>query len=514
MNNTPDKNTNTYTDYNLNGTPNRSQGQFRAERTSAQQNTQQTAQPKRTQQQYAQNPQNPQAQQQRQRQAGSQQAVAQTAQQRRPLNDEERRRLEAARMAAMQNGGRMTEEEIRRRRQEQQYLNAAQPQANPQRRVEIHNPTGGQRSQNPQPPTRVKKKKKIRINAGAVIFVLLIAGVIGVSVNQMKKNEEAAANEKPENEISMELPDDAYLDRETTDSTDAADPDAVTDETAEPNLTLYETITVSNDMLDEGDLILVNYQYPYADADNRVLKNAYLERTGKLKVASTDIGMTEEAFAALEAMVVDLTADTGCDDLLIVSGHRTVAQQQSIYDSYLASNGQDYVDQYVADPGYSEHHTGLACDLSFYTDEGYSVPISDHEFGYWLGENCMRQGFIRRYPDDKVDITKISYEAWHFRYVGVPHAYACTALNQCLEEYIETLKNYTADTKMLHIRADGTIEDVEVSALPVEGGWLTYYVPMTEGEETKIKLLREEMYDDYEISGNNVDGYIVTVTLD
>lgn len=498
MNNKPDKNTNTYQDYNLNGTPN----QFRAERPA-----------QRTQA----NPQMQQRQRPVNRQAGSQQYAPQTTQQRRPLNDEERRRLEAARMAAMQNGGHMTEEQIRRRRQEQQYLNAAQPQANPQRRVEIHNPTGGQRTQNTQQPARARKKKKININAGAVIFVLLIAGVIGVSVNQIQKNEEAA-NEKPDNEISIELLEDAYLDRETTGSADAADPEAVTEETSaetsEPNLTLYETISISNDMLDEGDLILVNYQYPYADADNRILKNAYLERTGKLKVASTDIGMTEEAFAALEAMVVDLTADTGCDDLLIVSGHRTVAEQQRIYDNYLASNGQDYVDQYVADPGYSEHHTGLACDLSFYTDEGYSVPIADHEFGYWLGENCMRQGFIRRYPEDKVDITKISYEAWHFRYVGIPHAYACTALNQCLEEYIDTLKNYTSDTKMLHIKADGTVEDVEVSALPVEGGWLAYYVPMTEGDESKIKLLREEMYDNYEISGNNTDGYIVTVTLD
>lgn len=446
---------------------------------------------------------------------------------RRPLNDEERRRLEAARMAAMQNGSRMTEEELRRRRMEQQRLNSAQPQANARTAPNRQQMNNQPQNRNAAPQPR-RKKKRIKINVGAVIFVLLIAGVIGVSVHQIGKNEDNAANRTNDNAI--ELPDDAYQNEETgdiggivPDENVGAETDAVEVETTSEgtdgtedniNLTLYDTTTVANTALDEGDLILVNYQYAYADTDTIALANVYNDRTSPIKVSSTDIRMTAEALTALDALHNALIAETGCDDLLIVSGHRTVAEQQSVYDGYLASDGQGYVDKYVADPTFSEHHTGLACDLSFFTDDGYSVPISDHEFGYWLGENCAKYGYVRRYPEDKVDITQISYEAWHFRYVGVPHAYAMTALDYCLEEYIDCMKTYTADTKLLHILSDGTVADVDVTGeIPTSGGWLVYYVPMAEGENTEVKLLRGDMYANYEISGNNVDGYIVTVTL-
>lgn len=514
MNNTPDNNK--YNDYDFdeikklpqNPQSQNSQGQFRAVRQTSQQTAHSNPQTNAGQvrQVY------PKAQ----RTAQSQRTAQQT--QRRPLNDEDRRRLEAARMAAMQNGGRTTDEEFRRRRQEQRYLNTAQPQTSV---TSQRNPQNQASSRNTPPPQPNRRKKRIKINAGAVTFLLLIACIIGVSVNQINKNEENA--DIPKSDISMNLPDDAYLNNET-DNIDEVIPEEIPVETSnaneasddepELNLTLYDKITIANTALDEGDLILVNYQYSYDDTDTVSLANVYNQRTSPVKVSTTSISMTAEALAALDALNNGMIAETACDDLLIVSGHRTVAEQQSIYDGYLASNGQDYVDQYVATPTYSEHHTGLACDLSFFTDDGYSVPIADHEFGYWLGENCAKYGYIRRYPEDKVDITKISYEAWHFRYVGVPHAYACTALDYCLEEYIESLTGYTADTKLLYIKADGTVADVDVTGeIPTSGGWLTYYVPMDEGENTEVALLRGDAYANYEISGNNVNGYIVTVTL-
>ncbi|MBQ4354299.1 MAG: D-alanyl-D-alanine carboxypeptidase family protein [Clostridia bacterium] len=528
MNNTPENNNRSYQDYHLNGTSARPQGQFRAERTPSRQPAGQPSSGAQMNRQPQQNT------VQRQRPAPLPQSQPQS-QPRRPLNDEERRRLEAARM--VQNGGRSAEEEFRRRRQEQQILGAAQPQANPQRRVQIVNPGVPQNRQQTAAQTRARKKKSIRINVGAVLFVLLIAGVIGVSMHQIQKNEEApdlpdsnlTAGIGDSTENTDFLPDEETLPEEIlpegTETPDSAEnPDASGTETADSqpqetpadvNLTLYDTVTVSNATLDEGDLILVNYEHSYADTDTISLANVYNQRTSGVKVSSTAINLTGETLKALDNLLFGLTADTGNNDLIIVSGHRTVAEQQKIYDDYVVSNGPEYAKAYVADAGYSEHHTGLACDLSFFTDDGYMIPIADHDFGYWIGDNCMKYGFIRRYPEDKVDITKIAYEAWHFRYIGIPHAYACTALGLCLEEYIAELKNYTAETRLLHIKPDGTAVPVELSALPVEGsGWLTYYAPMTEGENTEIKLLRGEAYRNYELSGNNADGYIVTVTLD
>ena len=109
-------------------------------------------------------------------------------------------------------------------------------------------------------------------------------------------------------------------------------------------------------------------------------------------------------------------------------------------------------------------------------------------------------------------MTGIANEPWHFRYVGVPHAYICTVKNWCLEEYVENVKAYTAEGTMLRVTAAGEVTEVRAAdGLPTSDGWLVYYAPKTYGTETSVKVPRGS---DYEISGNNVDGYIVTIVLD
>ena len=204
--------------------------------------------------------------------------------------------------------------------------------------------------------------------------------------------------------------------------------------------------------------------------------------------------------------------ETGSNDMIIVSGYRNVQSQRDIYNDRVASQGEELAALYVATPGYSEHHTGLAMDLSFYTDEGASVSIENYEHGSWIDANCADYGFVLRYPSDKVDITKIGYEFWHYRYVGLPHADIMTAKQLCLEEYVEYIKQYTTDTKLLWVQENGLLADVSSTALPGEGT-LVYYVPMTEGETTDIRVPRGNIFQNTEISGNNADGFIVTVRI-
>ena len=433
---------------------------------------------------------------------------------RRPLTDEERRRLEAARQA----GTRVNlEDEARRRRSEQAQLSAAQAGVAEMHRQALVN----QNIPQPQRQQQKKKKKKVRINAGLVLFVLLISGVIGASAYQISKNSDNDTPDVPDYSLQGQETDDISAETDPEDIT-ASETEETAAESEDPiNLNLYDTVTVQNTALDEGSLILVNYQYAYADADTVALTNIYNDRTVAntantrklLRVSRSDTSMTPEAFAALEQLAVDLREETGDENLLINSGHRGTASQQSVWDSYMTQYGEDYTKSYVAVPGYSEHHTGLACDLGFYTDDGATISVADYEYGWWLGANCARRGFVLRYPEDKVGITGIAYEKWHFRYVGIPHAYAMNAGNLCLEEYIDYIKTYTADGKMLHVKTDRSVEDVDVTAaeLPQEDGWLVYYVPMTDGDSTELKIPRDAQY---EVSGNNVDGYIVTVTLD
>jgi hypothetical protein len=52
-----------------------------------------------------------------------------------------------------------------------------------------------------------------------------------------------------------------------------------------------------------------------------------------------------------------------------------------------------------------------------------------------MRDNCASFGFVLRYLKDKVDITGIMYEPWHFRYVGKEVAMYMTANNLSLEEF-------------------------------------------------------------------------------
>lgn len=98
----------------------------------------------------------------------------------------------------------------------------------------------------------------------------------------------------------------------------------------------------------------------------------------------------------------------------VTSAYRSYEDQQGVYASYLKSNGKEYVSQYVATPGYSEHQTGLALDVK----STVSSPFKKTKEYTWMIKNAYKYGFILRYPENKEDITGYNAEAWHFRYVG------------------------------------------------------------------------------------------------
>lgn len=86
-------------------------------------------------------------------------------------------------------------------------------------------------------------------------------------------------------------------------------------------------------------------------------------------------------------------------------------------------------------PGTSEHQLGLSVDINADT----SKCSSDAVYA-WLAENAYKYGFIKRYPSEKVEITGINNEPWHYRYVGTEAAAQMQESGLCLEEYIEQLK--------------------------------------------------------------------------
>ena len=90
----------------------------------------------------------------------------------------------------------------------------------------------------------------------------------------------------------------------------------------------------------------------------------------------------------------------------------------------------------VAVPGTSEHHTGLAADITCPEFNRLNADFDKTEAFRWLYAHCAEYGFILRYAKDKTDITKIIYEPWHYRYVGKEAAKIIMSEGLAYEEFV------------------------------------------------------------------------------
>jgi len=104
---------------------------------------------------------------------------------------------------------------------------------------------------------------------------------------------------------------------------------------------------------------------------------------------------------------------------------------------YTAREARAMAENWVALPGTSEHNLGLAVDIVAKDYQILDEKQARTEEIKWLQENCSQYGFILRYPKGKEDITKVSYESWHFRYVGVDAAKEIMSQGITLEEYLQ-----------------------------------------------------------------------------
>ena len=115
-------------------------------------------------------------------------------------------------------------------------------------------------------------------------------------------------------------------------------------------------------------------------------------------------------------------------------GYRTMQEQTDILEKRTQEHMKEFDLDFdearkkaletVAVPGTSEHQMGLAVD------------ISGEDAHAWLAEHCWEYGFILRYTEEKAEITGITNEPWHFRYVGREISMDMKDSGLCLEEYL------------------------------------------------------------------------------
>lgn len=270
----------------------------------------------------------------------------------------------------------------------------------------------------------------------------------------------------------------------------------------------FDSVMLSRADVHRGDLILVNYDNPYVFPDDEsALVSISQYKTEDYRVAYPSYQLDSDLIAVFNDFAADLREVTGERCLLINSAYRNFEDQQSTYDNYVANYGPSEAEKYVADPGKSEHHTGLSMDLTIMFDDGTYQKMSDYENYDTINTLCVKYGFIHRYPATKESYTHILHEPWHYRYVGVPHSYVISKEKLCLEEYITYVKGFTLDGKLLSIDGEGTLGECDIYTMPT-AGYVIYYVPAVDGDND-IKIPGGA--DEYTVSGNNSDGFVVAV---
>ena len=267
------------------------------------------------------------------------------------------------------------------------------------------------------------------------------------------------------------------------------------DETGEPAES-YTSETVSSAQLHSGSLILVNKNNEYIFADNPDVVS--FPTSGKLYgIKDGNLKANQTALTAFNNMMKDAYSNISDANIVVMTAYRSADEQTKL------NNGTP--------AGYSDFHTGMSFELK---DGNTWAPINADSLQdkyQWLYDNAHKYGFIVRYPDDIPtsaagknagksfsEITGVSDYAQVFRYVGVAHATYIKANNLCLEEYLELLRTTYSYQNPLSVRgADGR-------------SYLIYYAEAEANDESESEIKVSSKYGS-EISGDNMNGYIVTV---
>lgn len=337
---------------------------------------------------------------------------------------------------------------------------------------------------------RQKLRRKRRIHKrilGAVIAVLIIAALVCAVwfiTKAMLKDQPKPTPTDPTPAVT------------TPQTTEPPTQEPTLPPTEPPTESRYNASAVDNSEIHRGFLILVNEYHEYISPEDQDLVNTYEKRTkGKYKFRDDDILFNAEAQEHMDKMLVDFNAETGVKDLIILSCLRSIEKQTELFERKVKQTDYETAKKWVAIPGYSEHHTGLAVDFGIYDSKGSHDYTGEGDYKF-INDYCYKYGFILRYPTNKTDITGIGFEPWHFRYTGYPHAEIASTKGICWEEYIDLLKQYPFDGEHLNFTAfDGTEYEIYYIAADTTADATLIYTPKT-GE--------------YRVSGNNVDGFIVT----
>jgi D-alanyl-D-alanine dipeptidase/carboxypeptidase len=233
---------------------------------------------------------------------------------------------------------------------------------------------------------------------------------------------------------------------------------------------IMKKIKLENSNIHKGNLILVNGEHPIEE-----------------KYAANDTALVNIDFWNQE-ILLDYLAAKELSHLMneLECGNEIIPVKGYEKPTLPVSSEQD-----------KEHFTGLAVDLSANEIERQSKGFPKKGICKEFRKLASKHGFIERYPKAKEEITGVEYQPGHFRYVGYPHSVIMEALDITMEEYLKTIEEYSSKEKAFRFRDKENL--YEIFSVKAKGDNSTT-VEIADGIP-------------FTVSGNNIDGFVMTLSL-
>ena len=284
---------------------------------------------------------------------------------------------------------------------------------------------------------RRRRNRAIRRIAGLTLVVCVAVGGVSFLLSRRKAPVPTAdAAGSAANSAASSLPSAAPSSKAESSAVSGAAAESVESRDNLLGLTAAEAKTMLADPL----MILVNHT-------NQMPEN-YTFETAECG-SKTAVNKTLQTVACNAFLELQKAAAAENVTVWMQSGYRSVSYQTNLYEkktNYYKPQGYDdakakeMAAAIVNPPGYSEHNCGLAADLNSPEHTGLDEGFENTAAFRWLCQHAGEYGFILRYPKGAEEKTEITYEPWHWRYVGVENAAKINASGLCFEDYIAALQ--------------------------------------------------------------------------
>ena len=286
---------------------------------------------------------------------------------------------------------------------------------------------------------RRRRSRAIRRVAGLTAVVCLVVGGAAFLLNRKAPVPSASAAGAPASSAASEtngLLTDLMFPSSAAESTSTAASEAA-EESRDNALGLTKAEAAA--MLADPMMVLVNHTNKMPDNYTFDTKECGSQTAVNktLQTPACDAFLEMQKAAAADGVTVWMQ-----------SGYRSVKYQTGLYErktkyytdrGYDTATAKEMAAAVVNPPGYSEHNCGLAADLNSPEHTGLDEGFENTTAFRWLCEHAVEYGFILRYPKGAEDKTEITYEPWHWRYVGRENAAKISASGLCFEDYIAQL---------------------------------------------------------------------------